>query len=81
VADSCEHVNEVFSSIQCGEFLDQLSILLTSQEGIKIKFTWYNVAKTISFNLSLSFPFFLQRCRIHCILILMAAYYDHFLGL
>jgi hypothetical protein len=30
VAGSCEHGNEPSGSIKCGEFLDWLSILLTS---------------------------------------------------
>jgi hypothetical protein len=32
VAGSCEHGNEPSGSIKSGEFLDNLSILLTSQE-------------------------------------------------
>jgi hypothetical protein len=34
VADSCEHGNESSGSIKCGEFLDCLSVLLASQEGL-----------------------------------------------
>jgi hypothetical protein len=34
VAGSCEHGNEPSGSIKCGEFLDWLSILLASQEGL-----------------------------------------------
>jgi hypothetical protein len=34
VAGSCEHGDEPSGSIECGEFLDWLSILLASQEGL-----------------------------------------------
>jgi hypothetical protein len=34
VAGSCEHGNEPSGSIECGEFLDWLSILVASQEGL-----------------------------------------------
>jgi hypothetical protein len=34
VAGSYEHGNEPSVSIKCGEFFDQLSILLASQEGL-----------------------------------------------
>jgi hypothetical protein len=34
VAGCCEHGNEPSVSIKCGEFLDWLSILVTSQEGL-----------------------------------------------
>jgi hypothetical protein len=34
VAGSCEHGNEPSGSIKCGEFLDWLSVLLASQEGL-----------------------------------------------
>jgi hypothetical protein len=34
VASSCEHGDEPSGSIKCGEFLDQLSVLLASQEGL-----------------------------------------------
>jgi hypothetical protein len=34
VAGSCEHGNEPSGSITCGESLDQLSVLLASQEGL-----------------------------------------------
>jgi hypothetical protein len=34
VAGSCGHGDELSGSIKCGEFLDQLSILLASQEGL-----------------------------------------------
>jgi hypothetical protein len=34
VAGSCEHGNEPSSSIKFGEFLDELSVLLVSQEGL-----------------------------------------------
>jgi hypothetical protein len=34
VAGSCEHGNEPSGSIKCGEFLDYLSLLLASQEGL-----------------------------------------------
>jgi hypothetical protein len=34
VAGSCEHGNESSGSIKCGEFLDWLSVLLASQEGL-----------------------------------------------
>jgi hypothetical protein len=34
VAGSCEHGNETSGSIKCGEFLDYLSILLASEEGL-----------------------------------------------
>jgi hypothetical protein len=34
VAGSCEHGNEPSGSIKCGEFLDYLSVLLASQEGL-----------------------------------------------
>jgi hypothetical protein len=34
VAGSCEHGNEPSGSIKCGEFLDKLSVLLASQEGL-----------------------------------------------
>jgi hypothetical protein len=34
VAGSCEHGNEPLSSIKCLEFLDYLSVLLASQEGL-----------------------------------------------
>jgi hypothetical protein len=34
VAGSCEHGNEPSASIKCGEFLDWLSVLLASQEGL-----------------------------------------------
>jgi hypothetical protein len=34
VAGSCEHGNEPSVSIKCGEFLDWLSVLLGSQEGL-----------------------------------------------
>jgi hypothetical protein len=34
VAGSCEHGDEHSGSIKCGEFLDKLSVLLASQEGI-----------------------------------------------
>jgi hypothetical protein len=34
VAGSCEHGNEPSGSIKCGEFLEQLSVLLVSQEGL-----------------------------------------------
>jgi hypothetical protein len=32
VAGSCEHGDEPSVSIKCGEFLDQLGVLLASQE-------------------------------------------------
>jgi hypothetical protein len=31
-SELCEHDNEPLGSIKCGEFLDQLSVLLASQE-------------------------------------------------
>jgi hypothetical protein len=34
VADSCEHGNEPSGSIKCREFLDCLSVLLASYEGL-----------------------------------------------
>jgi hypothetical protein len=34
VAGPCEHGNEPSGSIKCGEFLDKLSVLLASQEGL-----------------------------------------------
>jgi hypothetical protein len=34
VGGSCEHVNEPSGSIKCGEFLDYLSVLLASSEGL-----------------------------------------------
>jgi hypothetical protein len=34
VAGSCDHGNEPSSSIKGREFLDQLSVLLASQEGL-----------------------------------------------
>jgi hypothetical protein len=34
VVGSCEHGNEPSCSIKCGEFLDYLSVLLASQEGL-----------------------------------------------
>jgi hypothetical protein len=34
VAGSCEHGNEPSGSIKCGGFLDYLSLLLASQEGL-----------------------------------------------
>jgi hypothetical protein len=34
VTGSCEHGNEPSGSIKCGKFLDQLSVLLASQEGL-----------------------------------------------
>jgi hypothetical protein len=34
VAGSCEHGNEPSGSIKCEEFLDYLSVLLVSQEGL-----------------------------------------------
>jgi hypothetical protein len=34
VEGSCEHGNELSGSIKCGEFLDQLSVLLASEEGL-----------------------------------------------
>jgi hypothetical protein len=34
VASSCEHGDEPSGSIKCGEFLDWLSVLLASQEGL-----------------------------------------------
>jgi hypothetical protein len=34
VAGSCKHGNEPSGSIKCGEFLDSLSVLLASQEGL-----------------------------------------------
>jgi hypothetical protein len=34
VAGSCEHGNEPPGSIKCGEFLNQLSVLSASQEGL-----------------------------------------------
>jgi hypothetical protein len=34
VAVSCEHGNEPLGSIKCREFLDLLSVLLASQEGL-----------------------------------------------
>jgi hypothetical protein len=34
VASSCEHGNEFSGSIKCGEFFDQLSVLVASQEGL-----------------------------------------------
>jgi hypothetical protein len=34
VAGSCEHGDEPSGSIKCGEFPDQLSVLLASQEGL-----------------------------------------------
>jgi hypothetical protein len=34
VAGSCEHDNEPSGSIKCGKFLDWLSVLLASQEGL-----------------------------------------------
>jgi hypothetical protein len=34
VDGSCEHGNEHLGSIKCGEFLDSLSVLLSSQEGL-----------------------------------------------
>jgi hypothetical protein len=34
VAGSCEHGNEPLGSIKCREFLDQLSVLLASEEGL-----------------------------------------------
>jgi hypothetical protein len=34
VAGSCENGNEPSGSIKCGEFLDYLSVLLASQEGL-----------------------------------------------
>jgi hypothetical protein len=34
VASSCEHGDEPSGSIKCREFLDWLSVLLVSQEGL-----------------------------------------------
>jgi hypothetical protein len=34
VAGSCEHGNEPSGFIKCGEFLDLLSVLLASQQGL-----------------------------------------------
>jgi hypothetical protein len=34
VANSCEQGDEPSCSIKCGEFLDWLSVLLASQEGL-----------------------------------------------
>jgi hypothetical protein len=34
VVGSCEHGNEPLGSIKCGEFLDQLRVLLASQGGL-----------------------------------------------
>jgi hypothetical protein len=34
VVSSCEHDNELSGSIKCSEFLDYLSVLLASQEGL-----------------------------------------------
>jgi hypothetical protein len=34
VAGCCEHGNGPLGSINCGKFLDKLSILLASQEGL-----------------------------------------------
>jgi hypothetical protein len=34
VAGSCGHGNEPSDTIKCGEFLDWLSVLLASQEGL-----------------------------------------------
>jgi hypothetical protein len=34
VAGSCEHGNGPSGSIKCGEFIDYLSVLLASQEGL-----------------------------------------------
>jgi hypothetical protein len=34
VAGFCEHGNEPSGSIKCGEFLDYLSVLLASYEGL-----------------------------------------------
>jgi hypothetical protein len=34
VAGCCEHGDETSDSIKCWEFLDQLSVLLASQEGL-----------------------------------------------
>jgi hypothetical protein len=34
VASSCEHGDTHLGSIKCGEFLDYLSVLLASQEGL-----------------------------------------------
>jgi hypothetical protein len=34
VAGSCEHGNEHFGYMKCGAFVDQLSVILTSQEGL-----------------------------------------------
>jgi hypothetical protein len=34
VAGSCEHDNEPSGSIKCGEFLDYLSVLVDSKEGL-----------------------------------------------
>jgi hypothetical protein len=34
MANSCEHGNESSGSVKCGEFLDYLSVLLGSQEGL-----------------------------------------------
>jgi hypothetical protein len=34
VAGSCEHGNKPSCSIKCREFLDRLSVLLASQEGL-----------------------------------------------
>jgi hypothetical protein len=38
LAGSCEHGNEHSGSIKPGEFLDWLSILLTSQEGLRFTY-------------------------------------------
>jgi hypothetical protein len=34
VVSSCDHGDEPSGSINCGEFLDLLSVLLASQEGL-----------------------------------------------
>jgi hypothetical protein len=34
VVGSCEHGNEPLGSIECGVFIDWLSLLLASQEGL-----------------------------------------------
>jgi hypothetical protein len=34
VESSCEHGDELSGSIKCGEFIDYLSVLLASQEGL-----------------------------------------------
>jgi hypothetical protein len=35
VVGSCEHGNELSSSIKCGQFLYYLSVLLGSQDGLR----------------------------------------------